>query len=125
MNIVILTGNLGRDPELRYTQSGTTIANMNIATTERYKGEAQTEWHRLVAFGNTAEFAGNYLKKGSKVGIQGKIQTRQWEKDGQKQYTTEIVVDKLEFLDSKPKQESHTPPQSSGPPEIDADDIPF
>ena len=127
MNIVMLTGNLGRDPELRYTQFGTTVANMTIATTERYKGEAKTEWHRLVAFGNTAEFAGNYLKKGSKVGVQGKIQTRTWEKDGQKQYTTEIVVDKLEFLDSKPKQESHTPPVSQpGPgPEDDDMDVPF
>ena len=125
MNIVMLTGNLGRDPEIRTTTNGTTVANMTIATTERYKGETQTEWHRLVAFGKTGEIAGEYLKKGSKVGIQGKIQTRTWEKDGQKQYTTEIVVDRLEFLDSKPRQEGHTPPASQPGAEDDDMDVPF
>ncbi len=123
MNTCILVGNLGRDVEIRYTQSGSAVANMNLATTEKYKGETKTEWHRLVAFGKTAEIAGQYLSKGSKVGIQGKIQTRTWDKDGVKQYTTEIVVDRLEFLDSKGSQAK--PDNQQGGQVDDNSDLPF
>ena len=125
MNTVILTGNLGRDVDTRYTQSGSAVANMNLATTEKYKGETKTEWHRLVAFGKTAEIAAQYLSKGSKIGIQGKIQTRTWDKDGVKQYTTEIVVDRLEFLDSKGSQPKPEPDHQQGGQVDDNDQIPF
>ncbi len=103
----MLIGNLGQDPEVRYTQNNTAVATLNIATSERYKdsnGEYQenTEWHRVVAWGRTAEVCQQYLTKGSKVYIEGPIQTRQWEdKDGQKRYTTEIKALRMVMLDSK------------------------
>ncbi|MEX0844314.1 MAG: single-stranded DNA-binding protein [Balneolaceae bacterium] len=107
LNKAMLIGNLGQDPEVRYTQSNTAVATLNIATSERYKdsnGEYQenTEWHRVVAWGRTAEICQQYLTKGSKVYIEGPIQTRQWEdKDGQKRYTTEIKALRMVMLDSK------------------------
>jgi single-strand DNA-binding protein len=110
MNKVILIGNLGRDPEIRYTANGTAVANFSIATTERYvkDGEKQdkTEWHSLVAWNRTAEIVGEYLHKGSKIAIEGKLQTRAWEdKDGNKRSTTEVVVAFLEMLsDGNPQQ---------------------
>ena len=107
LNKAMLIGNLGQDPEVRYTQSNTAVATLSIATSERYKdsnGEYQekTEWHRVVAWGRTAEICQQYLTKGSKVYIEGPIQTRQWEdKDGQKRYTTEIKALQLTMLDSR------------------------
>ncbi len=107
LNKAMLIGNLGQDPEVRYTQSNTAVATLSIATSERFKdsnGEYQerTEWHRVVAWGRTAEICQQYLSKGSKVYIEGPIQTRQWEdKDGQKRYTTEIKALQMVMLDSR------------------------
>jgi len=107
INKAILIGNLGNDPEVRYTQSGTAVANFSVATTERWKDQSgeqkeQTEWHRIVAFGRLGEICGEYLAKGSKVYIEGRIQTRQWDdKDGNKRYTTEIVAREMKMLSPK------------------------
>jgi len=104
VNKVILIGNLGRDPETRYTTGGDAIANLNIATTEQWKdksGEKQekTEWHRVVLFGRQAEIAGEYLKKGRSVYIEGRLQTRKYtDKDGVEKYSTEIVGDRMQLL---------------------------
>ncbi len=104
VNKVILVGNLGRDPELRYTQSGQAVANFTLATTERFsnrEGERQerTEWHRIVAWGRTAELCAQYLAKGRSVYIEGRLQTREWEdKEGQKRRTTEITAQTVQFL---------------------------
>ena len=104
LNKVMLIGRLGRDPEMKYTQQGTAICNMTIATSESWTdkstGEKQekTEWHRCVSFGKQAEVLGKYLVKGSQVYIEGKLQTRQYEKDGQTHYATEIVVQDFTFL---------------------------
>ena len=112
VNKVILIGNLGRDPELRYTQGGQAVANFSIATTERFpskSGEQQerTEWHRIVAWGKTAENCAQYLSKGRSVYVEGRLQTRDWEdKEGQKRSTTEIVAQNVTFLGS---------PRSGGP----------
>ena len=98
LNKVILVGNLGRDPEVRSTQSGDKVANLNIATSERWRdrdgnNQEKTEWHRVVLFGKIADVAERYLRKGSKVLIEGKLQTRKWtDQNGQDKYTTEIVV---------------------------------
>jgi len=106
INKVILIGNLGREPEVRNTQGGGSVANLSVATAERVKDkdgnwQDHTEWHRCVAFGKTAENAQRFLKKGSKVFIEGRIRTNKWkDKDGQDRYTTEILVDNLRFLDS-------------------------
>lgn len=146
LNKAMLIGNLGQDPEVRYTQSNTAVATLNIATSERYKdsnGEYQenTEWHRVVAWGRTAEVCQQYLSKGSKVYIEGPIQTRQWEdKEGQKRYTTEIKALRMVMLDSpsggqkasQPKQQNqqNSQPMSSNV-ELDSnfddmdDDLPF
>ena len=108
VNKVILIGNLGADPEIRYTQNSTAIANLSIATSENWKdkqtGEPreQTEWHRCVAYRRLAEIAGEYLKKGSKVYVEGRLQTRKWQgQDGQDRYTTEIVINEMQMLDSR------------------------
>jgi len=106
VNKAILIGNLGRDPELRYTQSGTAVANFSIATTERTKRDGewqdQTEWHNIVVFGKTAENCSNYLNKGSSVFIEGRIQTRKWnDRDGNERSTTEIVANNVQFLGGK------------------------
>jgi single-strand DNA-binding protein len=104
VNKVILVGNLGRDPELRYTQSGQAVANFTLATTERFStrdGDRQerTEWHRIVAWGRTAELCAQYLSKGRSVYIEGRLQTREWEdKEGQKRRTTEITAQTVQFL---------------------------
>ncbi len=104
INKVILVGNLGSDPEVRYTQSGTAVANFNVATNESYKnreGELveKTEWHRIVAWSRLAEICAEYLKKGEKVYIEGSLQTRQWEdKDGNTKYTTEIKASEMMML---------------------------
>jgi single-strand DNA-binding protein len=107
VNKVILIGNLGRDPETRYTTGGDAIANLNIATSEQWKdknGEKQekTEWHRVVMFGRQAEIAGEYLKKGRSVYIEGRLQTRKYtDKDGVEKYSTEIVGDRMQLLGSR------------------------
>ena len=107
VNKVILIGNLGRDPEVRYMPNGQAVANVTIATSEAWKdkntGEQQerTEWHRVVFFRRLAEIAGEYLKKGSKVYIEGRLQTDKYDKDGQTHYTTKIVADQMQMLDSK------------------------
>jgi single-strand DNA-binding protein len=108
INKVILIGNLGRDPETRYTQGGQAVTNLRIATTDTWRdktsGERQerTEWHSVVCFARLAEIAGEYLRKGSKVYIEGRLQTRKWQdQQGQDRYTTEIVANELQMLDSK------------------------
>lgn len=107
VNKVILIGNIGRDPETRYMPSGDAMVNLSLATTDQWKdknGEKQerTEWHRIVIFGKTAEIAGQYLRKGSQVYIEGRLQTRKWQdKEGQERYTTEIVADRMQMLGSR------------------------
>jgi single-strand DNA-binding protein len=107
VNKVILIGNVGRDPETRYMPSGDAIVNLSLATTDTWKdknGEKQerTEWHRVAFFGKTAEIAGQYLRKGSQVYIEGRLQTRKWtDKEGQERYTTEIVADRMQMLGSR------------------------
>ena len=125
VNKVILIGNLGRDPEIRYMPSGDAMANLNLATTDTWKDKAgekqeKTEWHRVVMFGKQAEIAGEYLKKGSQVYIEGRLQTRKWQdKDGAEKYTTEIVADRMQMLGSRggrgdmPEQQA-TAPGSGG-----------
>ena len=113
VNKVILVGNLGRDPEMRYSTDGSAIANVSIATTDSWKdkttGERKdaTEWHRVVFFGRLAEIVGGYLKKGSQVYIEGKLRTRKWQdKDGQDRYTTEINADSMQMLGGKASEHS-------------------
>jgi single-strand DNA-binding protein len=108
INKVILIGNLGSDPEVRYMPSGAAVANVNIATSESWKdkntGEQQerTEWHRVVFFNRLGEIAGQYLRKGSKVYVEGRLQTRKWQdQSGQDRYTTEIVANEMQMLDSR------------------------
>jgi single-strand DNA-binding protein len=105
VNKVILVGNLGADPEIRYLPSGDAIANIRLATTDRYKDKASgefkeaTEWHRVAFFGRLAEIVGEYLKKGSSVYIEGRLRTRKWQgQDGQDRYSTEIVADQMQML---------------------------
>ncbi|MBZ9567182.1 single-stranded DNA-binding protein [Modicisalibacter tunisiensis] len=108
VNKVILIGNLGQDPEVRFTPSGTAVANLNVATTDtwmdRQSGQRQerTEWHRVVLFNKLAEIAQQYLKKGGKVYIEGRLQTRKWQdQNGQDRYSTEIVCNDMQMLDSR------------------------
>ena len=107
LNKVMLIGRLGRDPEIRYSQQGLAIVNFSIATSESWSdkttGEKQerTEWHRVCSFGKQAEILEKYLSKGSQVYIEGRLQTRSWEKDGQTHYTTEVVVNEFQFLGGK------------------------
>ncbi len=110
LNKVMLIGNLGRDPEIRYTQSGSAVANFSIATTDRWtdkSGQLQerTEWHNIVLFDRLADLAQSYLKKGSQVFIEGKLQTRNWDdQQGVKHYRTEVVGNIMQFLDRRPTQ---------------------
>jgi single-strand DNA-binding protein len=153
VNKVIIIGNLGRDPEMRYLPSGDAIANLRIATTDKYKdrnGDMQeaTEWHSVAFFGKTAEICGQYLKKGSQVYVEGSLRTRKWQdKEGNDRYTTEIRGDRMQMLggrstggggiadyDAPPAEGmSSNPPRASGKPaggnagsmnDMD-DDIPF
>jgi single-strand DNA-binding protein len=107
VNRVILIGNLGKDPETRYLPSGDAVANFSIATTEKFKDKSgamqeHTEWHRISFFGRQAEIAGEYLKKGSPVYVEGRIRTRKWQdKDGNDRYSTEIVGDRMQLLGSR------------------------
>jgi single-strand DNA-binding protein len=150
VNKVIIIGNLGNDPDMRYLPSGDAVANLSVATTDKYKdknGEMQeaTEWHRVAFFGKTAEICGQYLKKGSSVYVEGSLRTRKWQdKDGNDRYTTEIRGDRMQMLggrssggtadmDSAPRTSSSRPapaktaPATSGGSGFDdfEDDIPF
>ena len=107
INKVILVGNLGNDPETRFMPNGNQVTNISIATSESWKdkqsGQQQerTEWHRIVFFNRLAEIAGEYLKKGSKVYIEGALRTRQWDKEGKKHYSTEIIANEMQMLDGR------------------------
>lgn len=117
VNKVIIVGNLGKDPEIRYTSAGKPIANITVATSETWKdkntGEKQekAEWHKVTFFDKLAEIVGQYLKKGSKIYLEGKLQTRKWQdKDGQDRYTTEIVGSEMKMLSGKGDGESRSAP---------------
>jgi single-strand DNA-binding protein len=138
INKVIIVGNLGGDPEVRYTPSGSAVANFNVATSESWKdkntGEKKerTEWHRIVVWGKLGELCGEYLSKGRQVYVEGRLQTRSYDdKDGVKRYMTEIIATDVQFLGSKEAgggRSGGAPPRESyggqGPPPTD-DDIPF
>ncbi len=149
VNKVILIGNLGKDPETRYTASGSAVTNITLATSETWRdkqtGEQQerTEWHRVVFFGKLGEIAGEYLRKGSKVYVEGSLRTRKWQgQDGQDRYTTEIVANEMQMLDSRgggsapfeggassggsrPQQPAAAPAAAPGAVDDFDDDIPF
>ena len=150
VNKAILVGNLGNDPDMRYTAGGAAVANISVATAESWRdketGEQQerTEWHRVVFFGRLAEIVGEYLRKGSQVYVEGRIQTRKWQdKDGQDRWSTEIVANELQMLggkgggsanydsapQSQPQQSAPAPQAASSPAPAPADDfdddIPF
>ena len=141
VNKVILLGRLGKDPEMRYAPSGTAIATFSVATNSRQKTEGEwvekTEWHNILAFGKTAEFAGEYLNKGKQVYIEGRLQTSNWEdQQGQKKYKTEILVSELQLIASKGDVASNTSQgdendagqkdQAPASPEVEEeDDLPF
>ncbi len=107
INKVILIGNLGRDPETRYMQNGNPVTNFSVATSESWRDKAtgdnqeRTEWHNVVCFSRLAEIAGEYLKKGSKVYIEGSLRTNSWEADGQKKYRTEVIAKEMQMLDGR------------------------
>jgi single-strand DNA-binding protein len=142
VNKVILVGNAGKDPEVRYLDSGVAVATITLATTERGYTLAngtqvpdRTEWHNVVAWRGLAEIAEKYIKKGSQIYVEGKISTRKWEKDGVTRYSTEIVAENIELLGRRPEgasSESHAAPQAPKPQPTDpaaspesSDDLPF
>ena len=141
INKVILVGNLGQDPEVKFTAGGAAVTTLSIATSDSWKDKdsgmdkERTEWHRVVLWRRLAEIAGEYLKKGSKVYIEGQLQTRKWEQEGQTRYTTEIIARDIQFLDSRGsantsnQEEAATTNEEPAPdvPDsgIDDDDIPF
>jgi len=101
MNLVILSGNTGHQPEIKYSQSGLAIANLSLVTQEKVKDEKKTVWHKIVAFGKTAELIYEYVNKGDRITIQGRITYEEWEKEGVKRTATKIIADKVEFGGSK------------------------
>ena len=142
VNKVIIVGNVGRDPETRYMPSGDAVTNISVATSDRYKdkqtGEMKenTEWHRIAFFGKLAEIAGQYLKKGSQVYVEGRLRTRKWtDQSGQEKYSTEIIADSMQMLGARmagsgdagdrPKSPESTPGQAPGGLGAMDDDIPF
>lgn len=144
VNKAILVGNVGKDPEVRYLDKGVAVANFTLATTERgftmqngTQVPDRTEWHNIVAWRGLAELAEKYIKKGSQLYVEGKLQTRSWEKDGVKRYTTEIVADNIQFLGRKSDSsetatsyntETSSSKDESNPmtvPNDEADDLPF
>ena len=136
LNKAMIIGNLGADPEIRYTQSGTAVANLRIATNEKWtdkndQKQERTEWHKVVVFGRTAENCGKYLKKGRQVYVEGRIQTKDWEdKDGNKRYTTEIVAQNVTFLSGGDSSSNgsgggYNPPSTNNGGNQYEDDIPF
>jgi len=126
MNKAILIGNVGKEPELRKTQSGISVANFSLATSKKVKGEDKTEWHRIVAWDKLAEIIEKYVKKGDKIMIEGEIETREYEKDGRKVYTTEIRAWNMEMLGGKsePAKEPANPTKNINLDDI-PDDLPF
>ena len=137
INKVILVGNLGRDPEVRSTASGSPVANFSLATTRKWSREGQrqeqTEWHNIVCFGRQAEVAGQYLVKGRQVYVEGRIQTSSWDdkNTGEKKYRTEIICENFQMLGSRGDQGggggggSYSSPSPARAPEPEDDDIPF
>jgi len=141
INKVIIVGNLGQDPEIKYTAGGAAVTTLSIATSDSWKDkdsgmdQERTEWHRVVLWRRLAEVAGEYLKKGSKVYIEGQLQTRKWEQEGQTRYTTEIIARDMQFLDSRGSSNNESTQKSSEMNDqsvadvpdsaIDDDDIPF
>lgn len=137
VNKVILIGNLGRDPELRYTPGGKPVASFSVATTEQWTGkdgakEERTEWHRVVAWGRLGEICGEYLHKGRQVYVEGKLQTRSWEdRDGNKRYTTEVIASTMHMLGPSGRPGKGEPSDGQPPYPVDEpvtipdDDIPF
>ena len=140
INKVILVGNLGQDPEIKYTAGGAAVTTLSLATSESWKDkdtgvdQEKTEWHRVVLWRRLAEIAGEYLKKGSKVYIEGQLQTRKWEQEGQTRYTTEVVGRDMQFLDSRGSGSQPQPASPSAGPDYGSasggadyldDDIPF
>lgn len=146
VNKVILVGALGQDPEVRYLPNGNAVTNISLATSEQWTDKQsgqkveRTEWHRVVLFGKVAEIAGEYARKGSQIYIEGKLQTREWEKDGIKRYTTEVHVDMrgtFQLLGGRPQSQGDgqqqprqprpapQPSQQGVPPDAFDDDIPF
>jgi single-strand DNA-binding protein len=140
LNKVLLIGNLGRDPEMRSLPSGQPVANFSLATSRRWKDrdgnkKEDTEWHNIVVFGKQAEIAGQYLNKGKQVYIEGRIQTRNWEKDGVKHYRTEIICDNFQMLGGGGRGASQAPDAGGAPADdsggygggaaVEDDDIPF
>ena len=136
LNKVLILGNLGADPDIKYTQAGSPVANLSVATSESWKDKTtnekveKVEWHRVVVFGRLAEIAGDYLKKGSKIFVEGKLQTRDWEdSEGKKRYTTEVIAREMTMLDSKGDSDASSSQASNSDPKQDNDkfeeDIPF
>jgi single-strand DNA-binding protein len=138
LNKVMLIGNLGKDPEVRFTASGQGVTSFSLATSEKFKDKTsgewveRTEWHKVTLWGKLAELAGEYLSKGKTVFIEGRLQTRKYDKDGVTHYSTEIVGDKMEFLSPKGERsgsDTPTAPKSGGTsydePPFQDDDIPF
>jgi single-strand DNA-binding protein len=127
VNKAIVVGNLGKDVEMRFLNDGKAVANFSVATSEKWEKDGQkkerTEWHRIVAWGKLGELCGQYLSKGSKCYVEGKLQTREYEKDGVKRYSTEIVASEVMFLSEKAG--SSKPAASPGAPAQDEADIPF
>lgn len=131
VNKAIILGNLGQDPELRNTASGQSVVTLSVATSRKFKGKdgnlvEDTQWHRVVVWGKQADACNEYLSKGRQVFVEGRLQTKEWEKDGVKRYTTEIVAQSVVFIGGKQastqhKEESHEPP----PTDETFDDIPF
>lgn len=131
VNKCLLVGRIGKDPEVRYSADGAAITNITLATSEEWKDkntgakQERTEWHRVVFFGKLAEIAGQYLKKGSQVYVEGAIRTRKWQnQEGKDQYTTEIVASDMQMLGSKGEQNQGAIPVANEPDQMD-DDIPF
>ena len=119
VNKVILMGGLGRDPEVRYMPNGEAVANFSIATTETWKDkqgarQEKTEWHNIVTYRKLAEIVGEYLKKGSQIYLEGKLQTRKWEKDGITRYSTEIIMDTMQMLGGKPESGTQRDSEQTG-----------
>ncbi|QSV45442.1 single-stranded DNA-binding protein [Geobacter benzoatilyticus] len=131
LNKVLLIGNLGKDPEVRYTASGTAVASFSLATSEKFKNkegewEERTEWHNVTLWGRLAEIAGEYLAKGKTVFIEGRLQTRKWQdKDGKDRYTTEIVGEKMQMLSRKDGSNHEDPGQTHEGPGFPEGDDPF
>jgi len=130
LNKVMVIGNLGADPEMRYTADGAAVTNFRVAASRNYTGadgerKEETEWFRIVAFRKLAELCNQYLQKGRRVYVEGRLQTRQWEgQDGQKRFTTEVIAQDVQFLDSKPGGAPRAEDQDA-PMDLEPEDVPF